>query len=154
MLYCRKQTSTFITWRIRQESGMSFGKEVSPDVGKDTQFQPGVSGNPSGKPKGTKNLATHIQEMLSDEDFTTYLTDPKDGWREFKGAPVKAIVQTALVRAIQGDDKAREWLAKYGYGQKMTLANDVENPITDTVPVTPELTEKWLEFLKGQTKDD
>lgn len=35
----------------------------------ETQFQPGESGNPAGKPKGTKHLSTHIQEMLNDEKF-------------------------------------------------------------------------------------
>lgn len=86
-----------------------------------TQFKPGQSGNPAGKPKGALHLTTHIQNMLNDEDFTTYLADARDGWKEFKGAPIKAIVQTAMIKAIQGDDKAREWLAKYGYGQKLEV---------------------------------
>ena len=31
---------------------------------KDTQFKPGQSGNPLGRPKGTKNLKTDLMEEL------------------------------------------------------------------------------------------
>lgn len=94
---------------------------VSPDVGAATQFKPGQSGNPAGRPKGSKNLSTLIQNMLMDEEFTTMLPDARDGWKEFKGAPAKAIVHTAMIRAIQGDLKAAEWLAKYGHGTKVEV---------------------------------
>lgn len=31
------------------------------------QFKPGESGNPSGRPRGTKNLSTILREMLQEE---------------------------------------------------------------------------------------
>jgi len=95
----------------------------------DTQFKPGHSGNPSGTKPGTKHLATHIQDMMNDEDFAQFLEDNKYGYVEFKGAPVKAIIITALKKAVAGDDKAREWLAKYGWGNKVQLSNDPDNPV-------------------------
>ena len=119
---------------------------------KDTQFQPGVSGNPKGKPKGAKHLSTHIQEMLNDENFSTYLTDARDGWKEYRGAPIKAIVKTAMIKAIQGDTKAADWLAKYGYGQKLTLANDEESPITG--PADPSIAQAWTQLLKDRTNSE
>ena len=33
---------------------------------KHTRFQPGQSGNPRGRPKGTKNLKTDLEEELSE----------------------------------------------------------------------------------------
>lgn len=90
----------------------------------DTQFKPGESGNPAGKPKGSLHLSTHIQNMLNDEEFTTWLSDARDGFKEYKGAPLKAIIKTAMIQAMSSSKEgaaAREWLAKYGYGQKFEL---------------------------------
>lgn len=82
-------------------------------------WKPGQSGNPSGKPRGTKHLSTWIREMLEDDNFTIELTD---GTLK-KEAPIKAIVTTLVTKAIDGDMKAFDLLAKYGYGTKLDLTN-------------------------------
>lgn len=99
---------------------------VDPAVGQATQFQPGQSGNPDGRPPGRKSLSAWIQEMLNDESFTALLPDPRHGYKEFKGRPVEAIIQTAMVRALVGEKESREWLAKYGYGTKIDVTSDGE----------------------------
>lgn len=86
----------------------------------DTQFKLGNPGGP-GAPKGYKHISTWIQEMLNDEEFSLYLEDAKEGYKEHKGAPIKAIVKTATIKAAVGDKDSREWLAKYGYGQKFEV---------------------------------
>jgi uncharacterized protein DUF5681 len=111
----------------------------------DKQFKPGESGNPSGKPPGRLNLSTHIQNMLNDEEFEVYLQHPTKGYESFKGAPIKAIVKTALIKAAAGDDKAREWLAKYGYGQKFEVEHSGE---IETGIANPALAEAFAEYLK------
>lgn len=75
--------------------------------------------NPKGKPKGTKHISTWIQELLNDEEFTidNFLFNGK----QFKGAPVKAIITVAISNALQGDQKWGEWLAKHGYGNKLII---------------------------------
>lgn len=54
------------------------------------QFQPGVSGNPGGRPKGSKSLKTYAREYLlslSDEEKLEYMKgmDKKDIWEMSEG---------------------------------------------------------------------
>lgn len=97
---------------------------VDPSVGKDTQFKPGQSGNPAGKPKGTKHINTWIQELIGDPDFEAQLFDlQKMSVVEFKGAPIKAIIKATITEALSARDprvraQAREWIAKYGWPTK------------------------------------
>lgn len=81
----------------------------------------GETANPNGVPKGTKHLSTWIQKLLNDPDFSFDVIDAQGNKIEYRGAPIKAIVQVAIQKALSGDDKAMEWLAKHGYGQKITL---------------------------------
>lgn len=86
----------------------------------DTQFKPGNPGGP-GIPKGYKHISTWIQEMMNDDEFEARLLDPKGGFIDFKGPALQAIIMTARHKASNGDEKAREWLAKYGWGTKLDL---------------------------------
>lgn len=73
-------------------------------------FKQGQSGNPSGRPKGSVNLATHIRRLLNEES---------------KGpAPIEAIIKVAILKALDGDIKSMEWLARYGYGTKLDVTSD------------------------------
>lgn len=88
-----------------------------------TQFKKGQSGNPAGPAVGTKHITTWIQEMLSDEKFTTQI---QKGYEvvNYKGAPVKAILQAQLQLALNSRDeniriKAAELLLKHGWSQKI-----------------------------------
>lgn len=101
------------------------GKDQPADIGKGTQFKPGESGNPAGKPKGSKHLSTHIQEMLNDPDFELKL---KDG-TVLKGAPLAAIIKTAVAKAVSGDMRAFDMLAKHGYGERLKL--EIDDPRKD-----------------------
>ena len=74
----------------------------------------------NGKPKGTKHLSTHIQEMLNDESFELKL---KDGTL-LKERPIDAIIKTAVAKSISGDNRWAEWLAKHGYGEKIKIELD------------------------------
>lgn len=74
--------------------------------------------------KGSKHISTHIQEMLNDPDFELKL---KDGGF-LKGAPLQAILKTAMAKAASGDMRAFDLLCKYGYGEKLNI--DI-----DTIPI-------------------
>lgn len=91
----------------------------------------------NGAPKGTKHISTWIQEMMNDNEFETQVLDSKTGWKDYKGAPLKAIIQVAAKQALAGDDKAREWLAKHGWkaqlditsaGEQIVFGNSVPRP--------------------------
>lgn len=114
-----------------------FGDDKDPNLGRGTQFKPGQSGNPAGKPKGRRNLSTVIQEMLNDEKFIERLSDKlqdevKKADPEFQGTPMKAIITTAMIEAFNPNNPhkarhaARDWLAKYGYGTKIDVTSDGE----------------------------
>ena len=83
-------------------------------------WKPGQSGNPKGKPKGTKHLSTRIQNMLQDDSFVQKLSDGS----VLKGAPVEAILRVLIVRAAEGDLRAFDLLGKYGYGNKLDVTTD------------------------------
>lgn len=109
-----------------------FGDPDHPDpkeAGKETQFQPGESGNPAGKPAGTRSLAWHIQNLLNDDNFEYIILGGKDKGKtiSYKGAPIKAIIGVAIHKAMKGDPKWAEWLAKHGYGNKIVLG--AEDPV-------------------------
>lgn len=95
---------------------------------KATQFsstnQPAVPGGVN--KKGSKHLSTWIQQLGEDEDFQVYLQDPVKGYVEYKGAPVKAVVETAWRKAAAGDKDAREWLAKHGWKQQIDVTSNDE----------------------------
>ena len=78
------------------------------------------------KPKGAIHISTHIQNMLNDEDFEMYLSHPTKGIEEFKGAPIKAIIKTAAIKAANNDSAAREWLAKYGWKPQLDITSNDE----------------------------
>lgn len=78
-----------------------------------TPWKSGVSGNPAGKPKGTKHISTLIQELLNDEEFSCWNANEM---RMHKGAPLKALIGAQIQKALDGDTKAFESLLKHGYG--------------------------------------
>lgn len=103
-----------------------------------TPWKPGQSGNPLGKPKGTKHLSSWIQDMLLDENYISLI---RRGYEieEYRGAPIKAMIAAQIQLAMNGNQKAFEVLAKYGYGSKV---------ITDTAETnTP------VPILNGLSKD-
>lgn len=70
------------------------------------QFQPGVSGNPKGRPRGSRNMANEIDLILSGRVDVT-----KNGRRE-RSTRRKVIAEKLVVRAMRDDHKAIETVLK------------------------------------------
>jgi len=67
---------------------------------KRTRFQPGRSGNPRGRAKGTKNLKTDLLEELGEKIVV------REGDRPQKLSKQRALLKSVVNRAIKGDARA------------------------------------------------
>ena len=79
-------------------------------------WQPGLSGNPKGRPKGSRNIKKVIQDLLNDKDLASRLSlrMPRD-----TETPLEAIVHTLVTKAIRGDVRASEVLLKHSVDKDM-----------------------------------
>lgn len=88
--------------------------------------------NTNGRPKGGKNLATLVRELEAEDfDWSKVPIKQKDAVKSM-GSPWRAIVFTAVAKAVSGDVKAMEWLRKSGYGDKLDIMSDgkrIEAPL-------------------------
>lgn len=88
------------------------------------EFKPGESGNPNGRPVGTRSLSTIIREL--NEAPPDWKLLPLKGSAEmakrYKNKSAwEAIVYVAMGQAMAGDQQARDFLAKRGYGDKLAI---------------------------------
>jgi hypothetical protein len=88
---------------------------------KSGQFQKGVSGNPQGRSKGTKNLKTDLQEELSSTinvvEGGTHITLTKQ----------RALIKALSTKALKGDVRAMSTLIKMIERLLNDEAEDIEN---------------------------
>lgn len=88
------------------------------------KFQKGESGNPAGRPVGTKSLSTLIRELEDVDWELTSLKSKTELSQKYGKSGMRALVYVAFSKAMSGDVKAMEWLAKHGYGEKIKLEID------------------------------
>ncbi|RYF29468.1 MAG: hypothetical protein EOO17_01190 [Chloroflexi bacterium] len=86
---------------------------------KATQWKRGVSGNPLGKPKGTRHVSTLIRTLL-ESPSTMYTLD-----NNTTVIPIEAIIGAMVSKAANGDVRAFEVLVRYGYGAKIEVEGNV-----------------------------
>lgn len=87
---------------------------------KTTQFKPGQSGNPKGRPKGVKNLTTDLQEEL--ETKVQITEDGKSKMVTKQRAMLKQLVQ----KAMKGDSKAADVLIKLAISIEQATSLDID----------------------------
>ena len=67
---------------------------------KEHRFQKGTSGNPEGRPKGTKNLKIDLLEELGET------MKVREGGRERRISKQRALIKIQVARALKGNDRA------------------------------------------------
>ena len=87
-----------------------------------SRFKPGRSGNPSGRPKGARNLRTLIAE-----EFTREVT-AKEGGRPVKRPAVAVLTRVMIGKAIQSN--SRTGLALLGVAIQLDLFEPAANDDT------------------------
>jgi Family of unknown function (DUF5681) len=85
--------------RKKSSTGIGYGNPPSH-----TQFKPGQSGNPRGRPKGTLNFATDLKRTLE-----TPIT-LNDGGKTKRVSTQKGLFLRTREKALKGDSRALELL--------------------------------------------
>lgn len=85
---------------------------------KASQFKPGRSGNPSGRPKGSRDWA-----VLVDEEMQQLVTLTENG-RQKRLTRQRVLVKKLFARAFDGDHKALQLIIE----MTSKAANDNQNP--------------------------
>jgi hypothetical protein len=107
---------------------------------KATQFKPGESGNPRGRPKGVRNLRTDLANVLEKR------VRIREGGQQHRVSGQRAVLLKLLEKALSGDNKATAQL----FGMLMKLEAD-DPPEKEPENVTERDEAIIAEFLRRNT---
>lgn len=92
-----------------------------------TRFRKGRSGNPSGRPKGVRNLKTDLQEELQEK------VTVREGGRERRLTKQRLFLKQLVEKAAKGDQRAIDKLLQHA-----SRMLDDEQPSAPSAPLSPE----------------
>lgn len=103
------------------EGGDKVGYKNPP---RGSQFKPGQSGNPKGRPPGSKNLKTLIERELNQK------VTVREGSRSRQLTKREVLVKQLVKKALEGDHRAQQTLLKVNQEQAAShrSANDNAPP--------------------------
>jgi hypothetical protein len=85
---------------------------------KDTQFKPGKSGNPSGRPKGSRNLRTDLMEELDAKIVVT------EGGQQRTISKQQALVKAMMAKGMKGDTAAGKAIFNLALGFEQVTSQE------------------------------
>jgi hypothetical protein len=101
----------------------------------DTRFQPGSSGNPKGRPKGSKNLSTLLMDAARDQVSATI------GGKKRNISKIQATTMQLATKAAGGDNAA---IARF-----LDWIDEIETRAAASRPTQFPLSEVDLEVLRA-----
>ena len=104
----------------------------------ESRFKPGQSGNPKGRPRGTKNLKTDLHEELQEKIVV------REGDNTMRISKQRAIIKTLVAKTLKGDARAAYTLLNVML-RKLEVDGGGE--------VEPELSADEAELLDGSVKE-
>jgi hypothetical protein len=102
-----------------------------------TQFRKGRSGNPRGRPRGSKNLSTIVKRELNLPIQIKEDGKPRTIRRN------EAIVKGMVADALQGKDRPRERLL--GYAERFEQAEEQASEATDITQKDRDILQRYVE---------
>jgi hypothetical protein len=113
----------------RDSNGQNYSNR-DYDVGygkppKTTRFQKGQSGNPKGRPKGSKNLSTLLEEELEQPVLIT------ENGRRKKITKRRASMKQLVNRAASGEHRALQILINYLHDHEKQAASSAPDLLID-----------------------
>ncbi len=103
-----------------------------------TRFQPGHSGNPRGRPKGTNNLKTDLLEELGEKILV------REGEHSRRVSKQRAVVKSVVNRALKGDARLNAQLIS----MMMRLLDTGEGAPEIAEPLHDVLANLIVDFIK------
>jgi hypothetical protein len=114
--------------------------------------KPGQVLNPNGRPKGSKNWATVVRDLLMDEDFVVKVIG-KDGKETTLKYPARIIADVMIRKATSGDVQAAKWLKETGWGSKLDIEMTGEVTVDNKDDRLFDYLEKMIEIAQNEPAD-
>lgn len=109
-----------------------------------TRFKPGQSGNKSGRPKGSKNIRSLIEQEANEK------ISIQEAGRTRKITKQQAIVKRAFSKALSGDDRAIRTILTY---LEAAIAAPKDAAATEVAPADQEIIASFLKKMKENSDE-
>jgi hypothetical protein len=110
---------------------------------KHSQYKKGQSGNPRGRPKGTKNFKTDLMEELSEQVIIS------EGGKQMPVSKQRALIKRTTQKALSGDMRAISMLADWTMRPFEHVADEPAND-----ELSPDDESILQQFLADHAADD
>ena len=115
---------------------------------KDTQFKPGQSGNPKGRPKGTQNFKTDLKEVLSDPVQIT------QGGKTITVTKQQALIMRSTAEGLKGNQRATALIFKHAEQLDEDEASDDKPLDADDQKILDRYTAKRIQLMQIKDEDE